>query len=211
MRASTFVIAAGLVALSMAGCNKDETHVHAPQDEHGRVAVVDLNEVARRLGRDQYMAAALKQSQQSLNEQLGVVQAAYVKEIEKKKEELGIVGEDVELNDEAVKTLLGMRQQANVNLNQARQQAISSLGQVRTKLIADFRSEVRPVASQVAKDKGLSVVLTKNDSVLFTHDDAIDITDEVAKQLKASGSSPAVSTAQQPRAVQPANQGTQQK
>lgn len=213
MHKSAFVLFAGISTLVVSGCGwfggKDDGQAKAEKALPGGVAVVDLDEVARRLGRDQYMLDTLKQTQQTLNERLEVVQASYVKQIEEKQEALGVGKEGVEISEDATKTLLGMKRQAGLNLNQARKQAISSLTQQRTQLVANFRSEVRPVASEVAKEKGLSIVLSKNDTVLFTHEDAVDITAEVAKRLKASGAGSAVKTARQPQAVQPVTQGTQ--
>lgn len=211
MRTHTLVAIAVFSILGVSGCgNKDDAQVKTEKQKPGRVAVVDLNEVARRLGRDQYMVSALKQTQQSLNESLKVVQASYVEQIKEKQEELGVGQEGVKIEDDEAKKLLGMQQQANLNVNQARKQAISRLSQQRTRLISDFRNEVRPIADKVAKEKGLTIVLTKSDTILFSHDDSVDITDEVAKRLKAI-SPPAAVTAQQPQALQPQQQDTQQK
>jgi Skp family chaperone for outer membrane proteins len=212
MRTSAFVIVVGLISFCVSGCGwfggKDDAEAKTEKAVPGRVAVVDLDEIARRVGRDQYMIDRLKQTQQTLNERLEVVQASYVKQIKQKQETLGVGNEGVEISDEDTKTLLGMQREAGLNLNQARKEAISSLTQRRTQLVATFRNEVRPIASEVAKEKGLSIVLTKNDTVLFTHEDAVDITDEVAKRLRASGAG-SVKTAQQPRPLQPATQGAQ--
>jgi Skp family chaperone for outer membrane proteins len=212
MRTSAFVTVAALVSLCVSGCGwfggKNDTEAKVEKSVPGRVAVVDLDEIARRVGRDQYMIDTLKQTQQTLNERLEVVQASYVKQIKQKQETLGVGNEGVEITDEDTKTLLGMQREAGLNLNQARKEAISSLTQRRTQLVASFRNEVRPIASEVAKEKGLSIVLTKNDTVLFTHEDAVDITDEVAKRLRTSGLG-SIKTAQQPRPLQPATQGAQ--
>lgn len=210
MRTTALVMAAGLVSLCMTGCGwfggKDDAEASAKKTAQGLVAVVDLDEVARRLGRDQYMANTLKQTQQTLSERLGVVQASYVEQIKKKQEEFGVGQEDIELSDEAVKKLLGMKRQAGLNLNQARKEALSSLNKQKLQLVGSFRSEVKPIAKEVAKEKGLSVVLTKNETVLFAHEDSVDITNEVVKRLKANGAAaPVARTAAQPRPVPPAN------
>lgn len=214
MRTNVFVAVAGCVVLGISGCGwfggKDAAEEKGGKPEAGRVAIVDLDEVARRLGRDQYMLSALKQSQQTLNEQLQVAQASYVKQIEAKQEKLGLGQEGVEIPDDEAKKLLEMRRNAGLYLNQARKQGISRLNKERTQLIQDFRELVKPVAREVASEGGLSIVLVKNDAILFVHEDAVDITDEVALRLKDNGAGIATHTAQQP-ATQSSSQATQQR
>ena len=69
-------------------------------------------------------------------------------------------------------------------------------------MINRFREEVKSVARKVASDKGLSIVVTKNDSVIFAYDSTVDITNEVADQLllaaPKSGGKPAATTAAKP-------------
>jgi Skp family chaperone for outer membrane proteins len=210
MRQGAFVVVAGIATLVVSGCGwfggKDDAEAKSDKPVSGRVAVVDLDEVARRLGRDQVMVSTLKQTEQTLNEKLEVVQASYVKQIEQKQEKLGVGQEGIEVSEDDSKTLLGMKRQAGLNLNQARKQAINTLNQHRLQLIVSYRKEVKPVAREVAKERGLSVVLTKNDNLLFVHEDAVDITDEVAKRMRAISPPPVAKVA-----TQPASQGTQQK
>ena len=55
---------------------------------------------------------------------------------------------------------------------------------------------VQMIAQEVAKEKGLNVVITKNDT-LFSYESAVDITDEVAKRMRKTAGT---RTAQQPAA-----------
>ena len=66
--------------------------------------------------------------------------------------------------------------------------AATRQAQVRAQLIKQFREEVRPIAEQVAKDKGASVVLLTNDNVLW-YDPTVDITDGVIAQIITAGDS----------------------
>jgi len=181
MRATGFTFILSIVAVCSIGCEKfgsDDAHATS---RLGGVAIIDLDKLATQLGRDVQMVDSLQQQQQSLSEQLKVVQASFVEQIDQKKVEFG-----EELTDEQTQQLLGMQQQAGFKLNQARQRAIGNLNQHRVQLIASFREEVKPVVRKVAAAKGLSIVITKNDTVVFTHEDTVDITDDVALALKAS-------------------------
>jgi Skp family chaperone for outer membrane proteins len=61
----------------------------------------------------------------------------------------------------------------------------------KARVVNGFRDEMKPVARRIAAEKGLGVVVTKNETVLFTYDDAVDVTDEVAAELLSRrGSTP---------------------
>jgi len=188
MRTIAFSIL-GLLLLASTGCNSEKTDAAtaektdaqpaAPQPL-GAVAVIDLDEIARRLGRDVSMEKAVKQQETQLNQQLQTVQASYNQQINEKKLEFGDA-----LNEEDAKLLLTMKRQANLNLNDARRRAQNELTQHRFKLISLFREEVKPVARDVAKSKGLSIIVTRNDTVIYAYDTAVDITDEVFEKVLA--------------------------
>ncbi len=207
MRTSAFLTVAGVASLLLTGCGwfGGDADSHSSK---GGVAVLDLDEVAKILGRDTVMANSLKERQESLSEQLKTVQASYVKQIDEKKTEFGLGDEGVELTDEQTKTLLGMQRQAGLQLNEVRQKAINNLSAHRVQLISAFRSEVKPIAESVAAELGMSIVITKNDSVVFSYVDTVDITKDVASRLKAH--SPPASTGSDRTATKPAD-GTQQR
>jgi Skp family chaperone for outer membrane proteins len=194
MRTIAFSIL-GLLLLASIGCNSEKTDVataEAPDARPtaaqplGAVAVIDLDDIARRLGRDVAMEKAVKQQESALNQQLQTVQASYNQQINEKQREFGD-----SLNDEDAKLLLTMKQRANLNLNDARRRAQSELTQHRFKLISLFREEIKPVARDVAKSKGLSIIVTRNDTVIYAYDTAVDITDEVFEKVLARQPKPA--------------------
>jgi Skp family chaperone for outer membrane proteins len=82
-------------------------------------------------------------------------------------------------------TLANWQQQANANLNKVKQQAELDLQRHRAQLIAQFREEIKPAARRVAQSRGLSVIVTKNDAVLYDFSPAADITDAVIADLLA--------------------------
>lgn len=185
-----FCLALGLALLTSVGCGKFGGQGDAAT---GGVAVIDLDEVAKKLGRDVEMANSIKQTQDSLNQQLTGVQNSFKQQLEEKRESLS-----PEPTEEETKQLVGMQQQANTRLNQAVNQAKTALGQHRAKVVRDFRTEAQPVALEVAQEKGLSIVVTKNDSVVFGYVNAVDITGEVVDRMKLMPRKAAARTATLP-------------
>lgn len=150
------------------------------------VAVVDLDEVARRLGSDVAMVQAIRESQTSLNQQLQSLQTSLQQQYQRKKHELD--GRQVQAKrDQATETkqLEAFSRQLSVQLNQARRNANNQINAHQRQLIQRFREEVKPVAQQAAFERGLGVVVTKNESVLLAFDDAHDITAAVVEKLQA--------------------------
>ena len=207
MRPSYGLIAVGCVLLSgLVGCNLGEGDTTATSAASqsigsgiGTVAVIDLNTVARRLGFDKQLTAAVQQRETSLNQQLATVKTSYEKQIAEQQRRFGAAPAP-----QQAQVLADMQKQAGVGLNQARQKAKQDLASHSTQLAEQFRDQVRPIAREIAREKGLSVIVTKNDSVLFDYDAAVDITDAVVQRIQTQPPSlaPGTSdhTAQRPAA-----------
>lgn len=158
------------VTLFAVGCGTDKS---------SGVAVVDLDRVASELGRDAVMVRQLQQQQSGLSQQLAAVKNNFEKQIAESYEKLPETPEE-----EEVKKLLNMKRNANIQLASYQKQASNALGQMKNSVIAEFRAEALPVARQVANERGLAVVLTTNDSVVFAFDKSVDITDAVIAELQ---------------------------
>ena len=69
-------------------------------------------------------------------------------------------------------------------------------------LVQKFRDQIKPVARRVAQQRGLSVIVTKNDSVIYDFTATADITSAVVDELLAAAPQPqptaAASTAPAP-------------
>ncbi len=157
----------------------------------GGVAVIDLDEVAKRLGHDVEMVNSAQQAESSLNQQLANIQANFKKQFDDTKKELG-----EQPTEEQQQQLTTLGRQINVKLNESLQQARTNLSQHRLTLINRFREEVKPLALTAAHERGLGVVLTKNDSVLFAHASSVDVTDRVVELMLArAASKPTAATA----------------
>lgn len=158
-------------------------------DRPSGVAVVDLDEVARQLGKDVALANAIRQGQASLNQQLQDFQSTLKQKYREKAEALEAEPAANQGGQEArQKQLADLQRQFNLQLNQAQRTAQGELKAHQKGLIEAFRAEVKPVAREVAAQRGLGVVVTKNENVLLTFDDAHDITQAVVAKLRAKGS-----------------------
>jgi Skp family chaperone for outer membrane proteins len=191
MRAYWLTAAACLGLVNVGGCTRQA--VSTPTTTVGAVAVIDLDEIARRLGSDKQIVSSISQRQTSLSQQLVDLAKNYKQQIEEQQKKLSDAGDkkgDV--------TLANWQQQANAKLNEVKQQAEVQLQQHRATLIAQFREEIKPAARRVAQSRGLSVIVTKNDSVLYDFAPATDITDAVVAELQASRQQPAPAVAQAP-------------
>jgi Skp family chaperone for outer membrane proteins len=191
MRAPLLFVAACLNFLTLGGCNR-----HAASTTPatvGAVAVIDLDEIARRLGSDKQIVNSISQRQNSLSQQLVDLAKSYSQQIDEQKKKLAESG-----GEKGDVTLANWQQQANAKLNQVKQQAEVQLQQHRAQLIAQFREEIKPIARRVAQARGLSVIVTKNDSMLYDFAPATDITDAVVAELQATRQPAAPAVAQLP-------------
>jgi Skp family chaperone for outer membrane proteins len=166
---------AALVALT--GC---EWQSKQPATTAGAVAVIDLDAIAQRLGSDKQMAASINQRQSALNQQLVELAKNYNAQLAERQKSL-----DANQGQEGEVTLASWQQQANANLNQVKKRAAQDLQSHRLQLVTQFRERIKPAARRVAEARGLSVIVTKNDSVVFDFTGAADITEEVISELSA--------------------------
>lgn len=177
------VIVASLAIVTLAGC--EWSTGQKPAAVPGAVAVIDLDAIAHRLGTDKQIADSINQRQSSLNSQLVELAKSYTQQIEDKKKTLP----EVEASQAKVK-LASWQQQANASLNQVKQKAEQDLQSHRTQLISQFRDQIKPAARKVAQARGLSVIVTKNDSFVFDFASRADITEDVVNELLATQAAP---------------------
>ena len=175
MKKLTAVLVA-LTCLAPTGCDRSTSSSHGP------VAVVDLDAVAQKLGKDKQFVQMIEQRQVTLNAQVSATQKTLIDQLNKKKSEFG------ELSEEESKQLVQLQNQANTILANTRTQAQTNLTAYQQEVVDRFRAETKPIALELAAKKGCRVVLSKNDSVVFAFDEAVDLTNEVvaAMQSKAA-------------------------
>lgn len=151
------------------------------------IAVVDLDEVAKQLGMDVLLAKQIKNAETSLNKQLGSLQKSLQTQFQQKKQELarqpiarGVNSEDAS----SKKELAEFERKLNLQLLQSQRKARKEFNTYRQQLIQRFRYEVVPVAQEIAAERGLGVVITKNDAVLLAYDEAHDITAKLIERMR---------------------------
>lgn len=166
-----------LVCLAFVGCER------STQANNGPVAVVDLDAVAKRLGKDKQILQMIEQRQVSLNEQLAATQNSLIQQLNQKKSEFG------ELNDDETNQLAQLQNQANSILLTSKTQAQSNLTMYQQEVVNRFRAETKPIAMELAAKKGCRVVLSKNDSVVFAFDATVDLTDDLVAHLQQHAAS----------------------
>jgi len=179
------IIVCCMFIVAASGCKSEkpgpaEQPASGNASQAGGVAILDLDEVAKRFGCDKQMGTSLQQREASLNQQLASIKSSYEKQIAERRQEFGATP-----TEEQEKLLTDIRRQAGASLNKVRQEAKNNLSQHGSLLIQGFREEIKPIARQVAREKGLSIIVTRNDSVIFDYDTTVDITEDVIKRLLA--------------------------
>jgi Skp family chaperone for outer membrane proteins len=179
MRAMAWLAAAACLAtLGTMGCNRQPPATVAKSPG---VAVIDLDAIAHRLGSDKQIVDSISQKQSSLSQQLVELAKSYNQQIADRKKAL-----EQEQPKPSDVTLAAWEQQANENLNKVKRQAAADLDKHRAALIQQFRDQIKPAARKVAESRGLSVIVTKNDNVLYDFSASADITDAVVAELLAA-------------------------
>ena len=168
------IIVALLAALLAQGCDR----FSAPQGPH--TLVVDLAAVAKAVGKDDEISAALNRTKNQLNKQLHDLTDHLNTELADRKKDID--------------KQAGKGDQASYG-RLSRENAQLQLDAMQEKLLLAFRKRVRQEASQVARQRGaFSVELAGADVLWF--DPQADITDEVIARLRAEQDAPQQAPAQ---------------
>lgn len=198
-------LVAGLIALiiaPIAGCERF-TPAAAPAAQApakpaiGGVGVVDLDVVAKELGRDVEMATATTERLEALNTKLTSLQESLITLRNEKRDSIG-----EEPTEEQQQQLLAMQQRIEQQLLEAKRKAEVDLASFRQGLVDEFREEARPILTQVAAARGLSLVVPKNNALLLSIDPTVELTDEVVQKMRAAkpaADNPPEQTARAPR------------
>ena len=169
--------AAALAAISFVALSAALTSAQA---QKGGVAVLDIDKVAAAVGVEDNVKQELKVIEENLNAQLKTVQTELQARFDNMRAQVG-----PQPTQEQAQQLANINGQLTQQLTQSRTQAQSQLNAKQFELVSQFRDSVKPVALEIAKSKGLSVVVTPDQS-LFAWDDAVDITEEVTAKMKAT-------------------------
>jgi len=184
------VCVATATAAFAAGCTNRSGDEGQASNERGSngVAVVDLDQVAKRIGQDDVMNRSIEQATASVNDQLKAIRERLQGEYRDEIAKLPLVPTGTEgdgtLPGPNPAEAAAITQRYDRQLAQVEGQAREKLTKHRIEVVERFRSEVRPVAEKIAKSRGQGIVVTKNDAVVFAFLPQADITDAVVKQLE---------------------------
>ncbi|MEE4299996.1 MAG: OmpH family outer membrane protein [Pseudomonadales bacterium] len=172
--------------------------------DRAALAIIDLDAVARALGRDDVIAQQINQANQQLAGELGQVATNLQQQVQARRDAFEVIG------DEAEQELQQLTAAANQRLQQTQQLAQQRSAQFRQAVINSFRSEVTPYAQQIASERGAVAVLTVATPMLWFDSDA-DITDEVIAEMRRAGleqaSRPATMSTSEPASSAPQGEG----
>jgi Skp family chaperone for outer membrane proteins len=174
-------VLSGLVVCVGCGTKHDDAPQAKAPNLVGGVGVVDLDVVAKRLGRDIEMRNLVQVRVDELNSKLNTLQGSLRRLYDEKLEKFG-----EEPTDDQVKELDATKDKMAAQLLEVKRKADVELSNYRQELVDQFREQAKPVLRDVAAARGLSIVIPKNNALLLSIDPAAEITDDVAAKMPAS-------------------------
>lgn len=159
----------------LAGCGQDKT-----EKLHGLVAIVDLDKIARTLGRDIVMDEKVKKYVQEQQNTINKLREELKKKLQDEEKKLG-----KKPKKKAKEKYAEMSRQAEFKLRQDIALAEREAKQLRTRLIRAFRSEVEIIAMKIASEDGFSLVFIKQPAMLYI-DPTVDISNAVVATMQGS-------------------------
>ena len=168
-----FAVRYTLAVLAIAGLMACDGSTHADDG----VAIVDVNAVARALGRDDVIEQRIVSANQQLTSQLLQVAQSLQQQLEALQQDAG-------QDEEARQQLAQATVKANQQLKQTQRAAQQQLEQYRAGVVSEFLGEVRPHAAEIARQRGAKLVLTAAANLIW-FDAIVDITDEVIAAMRA--------------------------
>lgn len=180
MNKAALAICAAITLWVLSGCNQQaSTAAEIENGTAGKVAIIDLDRIAKALGKDTEIIAALQANEvrakaklRDLEESLKTQIKGHKDQTENSEDPQGIGGIDVIVRN------------ANLRLRQAVGTEQKNAARMQTKLANDFRQEVLPAARRAAVNRGMSVVMVRQGNLLY-YDSAVDITDAVVDDMQA--------------------------
>lgn len=168
-------LAAALVCLPLAaGCEQ-----HGGEGGGGKVAIVDVKRVAVETGITQAGEAAFKSRMDGHDADINRMKAAFNAQLNM------AAGAAATQPAESRPNVDEMRSRMTDQINQRVMMRNMDLEQMDKDLSAKFRQDIAPVAKRVAAQRGMTVVIVKDDRVL-SYEDAADITPDVILEIQRS-------------------------
>lgn len=156
-----------------------------PQQPQSRVAVIDLERVAEETGLQTQINTQLEELRLNLQNELTKVQGGLTAQLTEKQESFG-----EKPTEEQQQELTALFNAAKQQLNSAQLEAQTALQRQRSNLVGQLYEAVRPYAKKLADERGVDMVLRRQDLLIFDYDPSLDITDEVIDALIAARAKP---------------------
>lgn len=175
------IMAVPVLLLLLAGCGGGLSGGHSA----GHVAVIDLDKIAAATGRDKLIGQRVLKFTGEQEKTLNKLRDDSRAQVDKQLKQL-----PDNASAEAKQKVAASRRKLEQELGQQISKARQGAGQLRSKLIVDFRGEVEPVARRVAVERGMNIVMIKQNAMLYI-DPQADISDAVIDEMQKSGKQPA--------------------
>jgi len=167
------LLIAGLMILGgLAGCDRGAA-VNNPQ-----VAVIDLAKVAEAAGYQQQISDKMHEYQQELRGNLSEMETELQQQLAAQQAELGS-----DPNPQQAQAFQEMVVDAQRRLQRAGSDAQQAIQQRQKELMTEFLSQIRPLTTEVAKDRGILLIVVKGEHIV-SYAQEIDITEAVIAKLK---------------------------
>ena len=148
------------------------------------VAVVDLDAVAKAMGKDQVIAKQLQNFNTQINRQLAKVGKDLQKQLKAETKKIGS-----KPTEQDKKNLVSLQNKAEQKFAAYRQAGANRIRQKQIKLADDFRNEVKPYAERFARQRGASVVMVSTSMILWV-DNRVDITADIIGAMRSASAAP---------------------
>jgi len=151
----------------------------SPESGGAKVAVLDLNAVAERTG----VSARMQQAMQGLEQRVGQQLQANRQQAQQRIQSLARdMGEDP--TDRQQAAFARERAALSQALNRAQVNAQRGVAGVRDQLGRSFGDAVRPMAKELAEQRGVEIILLAGGN-MFSYDESVDLTEDLASKIAA--------------------------
>ena len=144
-----------------------------------KILVVESHKVYVDLGRDLADLQTMQKEKRRLEDQLKAAQQQVQEEIAAKEAEFG-----ENPTEEQNQLLAAMNRDAAVKMQGEISRVQRTLTKMERQLRDQFRRTIKPIADEIAAEKGATLVLIASPEVFLTVDSSILITDEVVKKMQ---------------------------
>ena len=160
-----------LISITLTGCENFQSS--------SNTAVLDLDAIANATGQAAIIKQQIEKANKDLNSQLTTISSKLNEQLASENKKMGKKPTITDKRNMEQLTL-----QANQRMQQAKALASQKSQQYQAALIQQLRQHVQPIAEKIARTRGVDIVLTSNNSMIWFNP-VIDITDEIIAAMRA--------------------------